>query len=155
MEEIYDELIGALADSYKKEITLKPYVKECLEYMRSKGIKLNILTANLHSITDGCLERLGIYDFFENVWTIEDFGVAKDNPKIFAEIAQRLGVNATEIVHVDDSSKVIRTAKSVGLKTVGVYDEAGNEQRESFEGFADIFIMDFKELLDSVKASEK
>ncbi len=154
-KEIYNELIDALADSYKKEITLKPNVKECLEYMRSKGMKLNILTANLHSITDGCLERLGVYDLFENVWTIEDFGLEKSNPKIFAEIAQRLGVSAGEIVHIDDSSKVIQTAKSVGLKTIGVYDEAGNEQRESFEGFVDMFIMDFKELLNSVKASEE
>lgn len=153
-EQISAELIGSLDAAYKNDVKIKPYVKKCLEYMYSLGMHLNVLTANTHCLLDDCLKRIEIFDLFDNIWTTEDLGLDKDNPLLFSNVSKKIGVDASEIVHVDDSLTVNKTAKSVGMTVVGVYDNSDSKKMEEMKNVSDLYIMDFKELMDNIKASE-
>lgn len=154
-EQIIDELVEPLTVAYRDEVKIKPYVKECLEYMHSLGLHLNVLTANTHSLLDDCLKRMGIFNLFDNLWTTSDLGLNKDNPLLFNTVAEKIGTDISQIVHVDDSLTVSKTAKSVGMNVIGVYDMSDGGNREEFETVSDIYITDFKELMEHIQASEK
>jgi len=108
---------------YSNLVPVKEGVREYLEYLRSQGCSLNVLTASPHKMLDPCLKRLGIYDWFDNVWSCDDFGTTKSNPDIYLQAAARIGSAPEETVFYDDSLAAIRTAKQAGLPTVGIYDE--------------------------------
>ena len=71
-----------LSYEYGERIVLKDTVKETLETLKAQGHSLNVLTASPHRYVDPCLKRNGIYGLFDNVWTIDDFGLTKDNVKV-------------------------------------------------------------------------
>lgn len=138
-EEIYNIFEDRLAAVYEKEVPLKDGVREGLKGLYARGARLNVLTASPHKFTDPCLKARGIADLFENVWSAEDFGFLKSDERIYAKVAERLGADIAECTMVDDSLRVLKTAKKAGMKTLGVYDEmsADNEReiRETANGY--------------------
>lgn len=132
---------------YENEILAKPNVEKALLTLKNRGVSLNVLTASPHVFLDPCLKRLGLFDLFDNCWTIEDFGKTKADPTIYQKAAERLGLSIDECVMVDDSIAVIRTAKSAGMPTIGVYDDFSADAEFEMKESADEYIYDFLELL--------
>ena len=67
--------------------------------------------------------------------------------RIYAAVAEKLGVCVDGFVMVDDCVDVIKTAKRAGAKTVGVYDAAWEKEQTELRESADFYITDFQELL--------
>jgi len=133
--------------AYGETIPLKPHVKETLEGLKAQGCSLNVLTASPQFLTDICMKRLQIYDLFDNVWSIEAFGMTKAEEAIYIEAARQIGVSPQECIMADDNLNVLKTAKRVGMGTVGVYDESSKDVVEEMRQVADKYVMDFSELL--------
>ena len=131
---------------YRDEIPLKESVEATLKTLKEKGCSLNVLTASPHKMVDCCLERLGIYSLFDNVWTCEDFGLTKSNPEIYVRAAQKLGANVRDIAFFDDNIGALETAKKADMFTVGVYDKSGEDFTEKLKAVADVYIKTFGEL---------
>ena len=66
-----------LVNEYANHIRLKPGVYDYVNKLKRDGAKLYVLTASPHIVTDICLKNNGIYDLFEQVWSVEDFGLSK------------------------------------------------------------------------------
>ena len=96
---------------------------------------------------DPCLERLQIFDLFDNVWSCEDFGTTKSDPEIYRMAAQRMGVLVTEVIFLDDNFNADRVAKSAGMTVYGVFDASSAEYEPEMREIADRYILDFSELL--------
>lgn len=144
MEEMLEQMDGFAFPKYRDVIDLKSGVLEYLNLLKSKGCSLNILTASPHKMVDVCLKRIGIFELFDNVWTCEDFGMAKTDVCIYVKSAEKLGTNVSNIAFFDDNLEALKTASNAGFYTVGVYDEsaasftneiklASNKYIESFE----------------------
>ncbi len=131
---------------YRDEIPLKEGVEAMLKALKEKGCSLNVLTASPHKMVDCCLERLGIYSLFDNVWTCEDFGLTKSNPEIYAKAAQRLGADVEDIAFFDDNIGALETAKMAGMFAVGVYDKSGEDFTDRLKAVADVYVKTFSEL---------
>lgn len=151
-EEIYADFVTRLKKVYASEIALKDGVYKALIALKTQGARLNVLTASPHVFTDDCLKNLGVYELFENVWTAEDFGMLKSDARIYGEVAKRLNVNIEECVMVDDSLRVLKTAKSAGMQTVGVYEASTSDEWEEIIKTADRSVLGFDELLRVVCA---
>lgn len=135
-----------LSYEYGERIVLKDTVKETLETLKAQGHSLNVLTASPHRYVDPCLKRNGIYGLFDNVWTIDDFGLTKDNVKIYRDAASRLGANEKECVFFDDNVTAVKTAAASGMRTVGVYDATSEALKEEIKSSCDLYIHRFSEL---------
>lgn len=146
-EKMLADILNGLQGLYDNVIPAKPNVEETLIALREKGIRLNVLTASPHRFLDPCLKRLGLIGYFDNLWTVEDLGVTKADPRIYEIIAQKLGVATSDCVMVDDSLPSLRTAKSAGVFTVGIYDEISKHHENIIREFVDQYIYNFKELL--------
>jgi HAD superfamily hydrolase (TIGR01509 family) len=146
-EKIYEHFKAETLRAYGETIPLKANVKETLEKLKAQGCRLNVLTASPQLLTDICMKRLRVYDLFENVWSIEAFGMSKADEAIYVEAARRLGVTPEECIMADDNLNVLKTAKKVGMATVGVYDDSSKDVMEEMRAIADKYVMDFAELV--------
>jgi len=147
VEGIYEYFKERTVRAYGETIPLKPHVKETLEGLKAQGCSLNVLTASPQFLTDICMKRLQIYDLFDNVWSIEAFGMTKAEEAIYIEAARQIGVSPQECIMADDNLNVLKTAKRVGMGTVGVYDESSKDVEVEMRLIADKYVDDFSELL--------
>ncbi len=131
---------------YRDVIGLKEGVREYLALLRDNGCTLHVLTASPHKMVDPCLRRLGIFDWFGNVWSCDDFGTVKSNPAIYTEAIQRIGTTVGDTVFFDDNIGAVRTAAQAGLYTVGVYDATGEDFAEELKQTANRYIRTFREI---------
>lgn len=147
-----EPLIRAMKEAaypaYRDVIVLKDGVREYLEQLRAQGCRLHVLTASPHLMVDVCLQRNGVYDWFDNVWTCDDFGTTKSDPEIYLSAMSRLASDVTEGVFFDDNIHSVETAKKAGLYCVGCFDESGKGFAQELRDVADRYICSFRELLD-------
>ena len=135
---------------YENNILAKNGVEQTLLKMKELGYSLNVLTASPHSLLDPCLKRIGLWDLFDNVWSVEDFKLCKEDVNLFYAIAKAVGEKPENCVMVDDSVGAIRTAKKAGFQTVGIFDRY-NFGQERLKKFSDIYL-DENQTLDCLIA---
>ena len=146
-EQMLEEMDSYALPRYASDIPLKEGVKEYLLALKKQGVKLYLLTASPHKMFEPALNRLNISHLFERLYSSDDFGLAKSNPKIYLELANTLGVKPAEITFFDDNYNAISTAKSAGVKTVAVYDFTGEKDKQKMQLISDLYINSFLELL--------
>ena len=149
-KESADELVEIMNTyaryEYENNIPAKSGVAETLLEMKNKGYSLNVLTASPHIALDPCLKRLGLWEFFDKVWSCEDFGTTKADPEIYKMAAERLGKKVDEVIFVDDNINAVKTAKAAGMVGIGIFDESGAEYVDEFKAAADGYVFNFSEL---------
>ncbi len=147
VSEMIAEMDVVALPAYRDEIPLKVGVYDALHRLHEMGKKLYVLTASPHRMLDPCLQRTGVYELFEGVWSSEDFGLTKGDAAIYEAAAKEMGTTVEQVLFFDDNIKAVSTAKAAGMQTVGVYDPSAagfTEQMkrtchfylENFSGFA-------------------
>ena len=143
---IVSKMENKLVYEYSNNIFLKPGVNEYVRRLHAEGARLFVLTASPHIVTDVCLKHNGIYDLFETVWSVEDFGLSKSGTELFYEVARRIGCERDEINYFDDSLIALKNAKKSGYITYAVYDRHTPDEIERMKNEYDIFVGSFEEL---------
>ncbi len=138
-EEYLLELQEYLYPRYLNEIPLKAGAYEYLKSLKERGATLNVLTASPVRFVEPCFKRLGILDWFANLWSCDDFGITKANPEIYLRAAERLSVTPKDIAFFDDSIHSLTAAKKAGLYTVGIYDEVARAFTEDIKATANVY----------------
>jgi thiamine-phosphate pyrophosphorylase len=147
-DEIYAAFSERLSKAYANEMPLKSGVIEALKGLKTQGARLCVLTASPHEFTDICLKNRGIYELFDYVWTAEDFGTLKSDVRIYWDVAKRLGTDVSACAMVDDSLRVLKTAKSAGMRTIGVYEPFSDDEWAEIEKTADFCVRRLDELIE-------
>ena len=79
---IKKEMKNELLDLYKK---LNPYpeVKECLEGLKAKKIKIAILSNGTPDLLKGLVESNNIQNYFDDIFSIETVGIYKPDSRVY------------------------------------------------------------------------
>ncbi len=147
-EEIIERMKAAMLEAYFYHIPAKPQVIPVLRTLKNQGHSLNILTASPHITLDACLKRLGIFEWFDRVWSCDDFGTTKSDPAIYQAAAEQIGIPVERVLFLDDNLNADQTAKSAGMKVCGVYDPSSAEYTQQMKEKNDFYIDDFTQLLN-------
>ena len=139
-------------EAYTYRIPAKTAVIDALEMLHKEGASLNVLTASPHDTLDPCLKRLGLWDIFDNVWSCNDFGTSKSDPEIYRMAAERMGVTVNDVIFLDDNIGADLTAKSAGMKVIGVFDESTSEMEGEMRRVLDGYIRDFSKIKCAIGA---
>ena len=135
-EEIIERMGRGMVEAYCTQIPGKDDVIETLRVLKERGDSLNVLTASPHITLDACLKRLGIFDWFDNVWSCDDFATTKADPEIYKQAAGRMGVSVEDVLFLDDNLNAIRTAQTAGMQVCGVYDASSAAYTEEMKRVA-------------------
>ena len=150
LEEMFARMDAFALPKYRDEIGIKDGVREYLARLKAAGCTLHVLTASPHKMVDPCLRRLGIFDWFDNVWSTDDFGMVKSDTAIYRAAAERIGVDVSDAVFFDDNLTAIRTARAAGMHAVGVYDASSDALAEQIRGAADRYVYSLEEMPDTM-----
>lgn len=145
-EEILNEWKQGALDYYKNRVNLKPHVKEFLQYLKANNIPFCVATANDEDCYKSALVHHGIYEDFEFILEASKYQSGKDDPTIYIDAANKLGVSINECCVFEDLSLPIKTAKKAGFFCVAVKDNHAKDE-EIKKRVADIYIEDFAELI--------
>ena len=147
ISDIMKKMVDYCKSDYENTIPLKYGVYETLVALKNRGDSLNVLTASPHSCLDVCLKRLGVYDLFDNVWSCDDFNTSKSNPDIYKQVAKVLNCNVNQVIFVDDNVNAVKTAKSAGMISYGIYDDSSSLFIDEMKEISDKYLNDFTDLL--------
>lgn len=134
---------------YTNCVKTKPFVKEYLSKLKSQDKKLYVLTASPHITVDVSLKNNGIYDWFNEVWSTDDFGglTKSGGTELFYEVAKKIGCEMDEVEYFDDNIIAVENAGKAGFSTVGVYDEYYEVPAEEVKAVSKKYIMSFEEMI--------
>ncbi len=102
---------------------LKPYPKvlETLELLKSKGLKLGIVTDATREKALVRLDAMCITKFFDLIITYDETKVKKPDELPFRSAIKKLGLNPEEVLFVGDSLKRdIQPSKKIGMKALQI-----------------------------------
>ncbi len=116
---------GELFYVVEKEEGLKkmPHVLECLESLKSMGLRLAVASSTRWENVSRQLKAAGIIDFFETITTGDTVKHSKPAPDIYIKSFESLSLSPEDCVAVEDSPNGVRSAVSAGLKVVMVPDQ--------------------------------
>ena len=136
-EKIAAEINALMDEHYRRDIPLKPGMKEYLDGLKRSGVALCVASATAAPLMEACLTRLGVRGDFAFLLSCEELGVTKNSPEIYLQAAKRLGSTRGETAVFEDALFAVQTAKKAGFYVVGVYEETAKDHWNEITAIAD------------------
>ena len=147
-EKLMAEWTMLAKNAYEREVVLKPNVREYIDQLSAKGVKLCIATALQEDLTRAVLDNCLVLKYFSSITNVSEVSRGKAFPDVYIKAADKMGLIPSECVVFEDILAGIMSAKSGGFKTVGVYDESSRSSMDKIKQTADIYINDFMQLIE-------
>ncbi|MEE1228858.1 MAG: HAD family phosphatase [Lachnospiraceae bacterium] len=144
-EEIRRGMMKIIEDFYRYEVEIKSGVRECLDVLRQKGIRMVLATVGDVELEKAALVRLGIWDYFEKMFACEDYGTTKRESRIYQICAEYLGMKAEEVLVFEDVLTAVESAHRAGFPVVGVYDSASADDQSKIRENAVQYVRNLSE----------
>ncbi len=113
--DIYKELLKNMSPA-----DLSSEVKETLDALRAKGLKLAIGSSSKNTPT--ILKQLGLGDYFDAVSDGNNITKSKPDPEVFVKASQFVGVPADQCLVVEDAKAGLEAAIAGGMDCAAIGD---------------------------------
>ena len=124
-------------------------IRDVLENLKSSGKKLAVVTTDDLQITHKCLEKLGIEDMFDRMYTDDGRKPVKPNPECALKFLGEFCIPAQNAVMVGDTMTDILFARNAGISVVGV--GVTLDSRKRLKSYVDAVIPDISHLIDVIE----
>ncbi|WP_291739660.1 HAD family phosphatase [Clostridium sp.] len=122
IDDMYKEKDENLAKEIENGVALKAGAYEILKYLKEKDFKIALATSAISKRAFKQLKQANIYKFFDAVVCRDEVEKTKPNPDIFLKAADKLNVNKSECIVIEDSSAGIKAAFNAGMIPIHVID---------------------------------
>lgn len=147
VEEILEDWHKMSFDFYANKVKLKDGVKQFLDMLKSKNIKIALATSNSTPLLEACLKNNGIYDYFDSITVTDEVSRGKNFPDVYLLAAQKVNASPENCAVFEDIIPAVKGAKSANMTVVAVKDEASILDKEELCKLADKYIDSYLELL--------
>ncbi len=122
--DVYREYVSEGVERHAVEhgYELKPGVTELLDFLRDNGIKTALATSTDQDRAERFLEPLGVFSKFDRKIFGNQVKRGKPAPDIYIAAAEAIGLNAADVIGVEDSVNGVLSSHAAGLYTVMVID---------------------------------
>lgn len=151
-EELTKYIENSVVNFFKSKVELKPNVKQMLDYLKSKSVKMIIATGTDTPLIKCALIRNNIADYFCDVICCKDVGKRKTEPDVYRFALEKVGTTREDTLVVEDALYCLRTAKADGFKVLAVYDSEEKNQA-AMKAEADCYsadLSDFEEIFEKL-----
>jgi len=94
---------GELLNLYK-ELNIYPEVKECLDNLKSKKIKISILSNGTPNLLKSLVESNNIQNYFDDIMSIEAVGIYKPDSKVYEMPINKYGCKPENICFLSSNT---------------------------------------------------
>ena len=91
---------------------------EELRKLQREGARMIALSTSDADCIRATLERLGVLEGFEAIYSADDFGLGKDKPEIWRMACEMHGVSAEETAVYEDSAYAMEAAAAAGCTVI-------------------------------------
>ena len=125
-----DDLCTLIEKEFVHEAEPFPGSAECIDRIRSKGLKVGILTRGSREYADAALGNCGLAESFDAIVgrDYSDYDNAKPSPIAMREFAKELGVDPGEILYLGDNIADYISARDAGASFIGVLSGSADEK---------------------------
>ena len=138
-EELFELETRVFADFYANRVQLKPGVRDFLDHLQGRGVRMCIASATDPLLVESALEHCGIRHYFDTVFSCGVLGKGKDTPDIYLMAEEYLGSDRAHTWVFEDAFVAIQTATGIGMPTVGIYDRY-NPYQDKIKAMATYYI---------------
>ncbi|MEK4998604.1 MULTISPECIES: pyrophosphatase PpaX [Paenibacillus] len=124
-----------------------PLVKETIEELSRRGIKLGIVTTKIRPTTIKTLERFDLLKYMDTIVTVNDVTEPKPHPEPVLTAVHNLGVDPRKTLMIGDSAVDIQSAKAAGVYAAGVsWSLKGEDMLRKYD--PDFIIHNMKDIIE-------
>jgi HAD superfamily hydrolase (TIGR01509 family) len=134
VDELAAETAEIFATLLDERLAVMPGLLELLAALEQAGIPKAIATSSGPDFVRAVLGKFDLATRFEFILTCDDIGHGKPHPEIYLLAAERFGLEARELLVLEDSQHGCRSAVAAGTLAVAV--PAGHSRRHDFTGAA-------------------
>ena len=129
--------VDIMTRHYSTDIPAKDGMLELIRREHEAGSCMCIFTSSDRGCVDAALNRLGITDCFNNIFTVYDIPYNKKNPESYKLIAEKMHFKPEDTWVYEDVLHGIESARQGGFKICAVYDEDSKKHWNEICAFAD------------------
>ncbi|MBD7981834.1 HAD family hydrolase [Oerskovia merdavium] len=118
-EQIIDFLISRVIEQVRVEVPWQPGARELLAELRERGVPCALVTMSYRSLAEQVVQMAPVGSFVTLVCG-DEVTHGKPHPEPYLAAAERLGVDVTRCVAIEDSPTGIASARAAGAATLGV-----------------------------------
>lgn len=104
---------------------------------------------------EAAFRRLGILQYFTEIFTCSEIGAGKTKPDIYRSAAEALQAPADCTWIFEDAYYAAKTAHDAGFRVAGVYDASSAEDSELLRAVSDIYIGDFSDFAGFYRKAQR
>lgn len=147
LENIQNTWNAMAYDKYTNDVPLKPYVREFLDILKTKGILCGIATSNSRVLTEAILKSHNIENYFLTMVTGDEVKNGKPEPEVYLTAASKLAVSPKDCLVFEDLPVGIIAGKRAGMTVYAIEDIYSMKDKEEKMRLADHYITSYEELL--------
>lgn len=118
-EEIFDEVLERMATSYESSLPLFPGAVEAIGRI-AENYTVAVASGSPNVLIDLVLEKSSLQRVAAAVGYGDRVSAGKPAPDIYLDVLERLGVEPTRAVGVEDSESGLRSVQSAGMHSIAV-----------------------------------
>ena len=122
-DELADEALALFMQAYSgghELTTVYPGVRECLDWLREREVKLAIITNKPAQFIEPLLEEKGLAGYFDWLVGGDTLPQQKPDPAALFWVMDKAGVAPSESLFVGDSRNDVRAAKAATVRCVAL-----------------------------------
>lgn len=123
-EEVAAATVGRVVDLIRTESGLLPGVAESLRFFEDRGVPCAIASSSDLVLIDAVVDSFGLRGCFGPLVSAEHEDYGKPHPGVYLSAAQRLGVEASRCLAIEDSPNGVISAKAARMRVLCVPDPA-------------------------------
>lgn len=127
----------------KEGITAISGVRDTLEKLRAKGYPMAVASSSPQELIEWVAKLASLDTYFDLLYSGERVKNPKPAPDVFLKTAEKMHVQPSECLVIEDSANGTRAAKAAGMTCFAFYNPGSGEQKlsaadEVFLAFGDI-----------------
>lgn len=101
-----------------------PGIQSLLAYLHQRNIPMAVASSSAMKLIEAVVDKLNIRSYFQLLWSAEFEPYGKPHPGIFITTAQKLGIQPTQCLVLEDSVNGVIAAKAARMLCIAVPEEA-------------------------------
>ncbi len=150
-EQVAATVIARMAAQYDARLPLLLGAVEVVERLGHRW-PLGLASSSPRRLIDTVLESAGLAQRFQVSVSTEEVAAGKPSPVVYQSVVQRLGVDPSQVLAIEDSSNGLRSAAAAGLRVLAV-PHAAFPPSEDALALADVVVDSLDEITVELVAS--
>ncbi|MCK5391368.1 MAG: HAD family phosphatase [Deltaproteobacteria bacterium] len=123
VEDVISERVEILTAIYEEELVVVRDLIPLLDDLRDNNFKLAVASSSPLRVINFVLDMFSLHKYFPVIVSGECTDNGKPHPAIYLHTADRLEVEPSECVAIEDSINGLRSAKAAGMYCIAVPDK--------------------------------